>query len=415
MNTRCRLPTVVLVALIGASIAVSAKGQEGTTGASSADGKEMARSERQGSGRSFWDGIVSSILDLFDDGSSMADSNPKPDPRKTASETATEDRSQALDSTASENAERERLTNRRGKPFNRRNRGWPLRRTKVEEQKITPSHVYQATVDLVSEVRVLRDAMEVIDNPRPTNSSEHKTPIHIYAKILEVKEKTARIQRRLGMVPVSVEPIPGKALAQSDVYRGVQTVIEELRRIKRQMVVKHEIRPAPFVGGKVPSQSYENLLHASLLLDGVVGRSTTANDVFLRIMRMHDEMQLIADELEISLLVYPPAVEGAKEPMAVAQQIVRAANKVIHLQSQLGMATSSVPNYTLGFVTSADLLEATNFLLAELARIKAHLHVELSDNGRSVARNKTTTDVFAEVLLVIKNLDIMSKAADVSG
>ena len=254
--------------------------------------------------------------------------------------------------------------------------------------------------------------MDVAGDPRPTGSREHQAPIHAYAKILEVKEKTARVQRRLGMIPVSVEPIPGRALAQDDVYRGVRTVIEELRRIKRQMVVRHEIRPAPFVGGKVPAQVYENLVHASLLLDGLVGRSTTANDVFLRVMRVHDEMKLIADELEISLLVDPPAVEGAKEPMAVAQQIVRAANKVVRLQSQLGMTTSSVPNYTLGLVTSADVLEATNFLLAEFARIKAHLRVEPPESEHRVVQNKTTTDVFAQILLVIRNLDIMSKASD---
>ena len=390
MNRRSRLATIVLAALVGISIAASVKAQEGTSRTLSGAGTETVRSDRQDSGRSFWNGLVSSVRALFDEGSAAADANRNQDPVEKASRRAAEDRA----------------------PLGRSYRGRSPRPAKIDEQLVTPSHVYQATVDLVSEVRVLRNAMDVAGNPRPTGSREHQAPIHAYAKILEVKEKTARVQRRLGMIPVSVEPIPGGALAQNDVYRGVQSLIEELRRIKRQMVVKQEIQPAPFVGGKVPSQVYENLVHASLLLDGLVGRSTTANDVFLRVMRVHDEMKLIADELEISLLVDPPAVEGAKKPMAVAQQIVRAANKVVHLQSQLGMTTSSVPNYTLGLVTSADVLEATNFLLAEFARIKAHLRVEPPDNEHRVAQNKTTTDVFAQVLLVIQNLDIMSKAAD---
>lgn len=401
MNTRNRLATVVLAALVGLSIAASAKAQEGRSPASPGGGTETVRVDRQDSGRSFWNSLVSSIRDLFDDGPAAADADRDRGPREQASRRA-----------ADENAERGEQAGRHAKPIGRPYRGRSLRPAKVDERLVTPSHVYQATVDLVSEVRVLRRAMDVAGDPRPTGSREHQAPIHAYAKILEVKEKTARVQRRLGMIPVSVEPIPGRALAQDDVYRGVRTVIEELRRIKRQMVVRREIQPAPFVGGKVPAQVYENLVHASLLLDGLVGRSTTANDVFLRVMRVHDEMKLIADELEISLLVDPPAVEGAKEPMAVAQQIVRAANKVVRLQSQLGMTTSSVPNYTLGLVTSADVLEATNFLLAEFARIKAHLRVEPPDNEHRVVQNKTTTDVFAQILLVIRNLDIMSKASD---
>ena len=397
MNTRKRLATAVLAALVGLSIAASAKAQEGTARASPGEGTALARSDRQDSGRSFWNGLVSSIRELFDDISTAADADQGRDPSELASRRV-----------AGENAER----GEQAGPLGRPHRGRSLRPAKTGERLVTPSHVYQATVDLVSEVRVLRGAMDVAGHPRPTRSREHQAPIHAYAKILEVKEKTARVQRRLGMIPVPVEPIPGRALAQDDVYRGVRALIEELRRIKRQMVVKQEIEPAPFVSGKVPSQVYENLAHASLLLDGLVGRSTTANDVFLRIMRVHDEMRLIAEELEVSLLVDPPAVEGAKEPMAVAQQIVRATNKVVHLQSQLGMATSSVPSYTLGLVTSADVLEATNFLLAEFARIKAHLRVEPPDSEHRVIQNKTTTDVFAQVLLVIRNLDIMSKAAD---
>ena len=186
-------------------------------------------------GRGFWDGLVSSVRAFFDDGAA-----------------------------ATANAEH-------GQPLVRPYRGRSLRPAKVDERLVTPSHVYQATVDLVSEVRVLRAAMDVADNPRPIRSREHQAPIHAYAKILEVKEKTARVQRRLGMIPVAVEPIPGRTLAQDDLHRGVRTVIEELRRIKRQMVVKGEIRPAPFVGGMVPSQVYENLAHASLLMDGSRG------------------------------------------------------------------------------------------------------------------------------------------------
>ena len=200
-----------------------------------------------------------------------------------------------------------------------------------------------------------------------------------------------------------------------DVYGVVQAIIEELRRIKRQMIVKDDIESAPFLGGRTPSHVYENLLHASLLLDGLVGRSTTPNDVYVQVLRVHEELSLVAAELDISLDVEPPPVEQGKQPMAVAQQLLRAGYKLMDLQTRLGMDASSVPNFTLENATSSDVLDATNFLLAEIARIKAHLNIQLTVSQLHDADNMTSTDVFARLLLVIKNLEKIGKAAERAG
>jgi hypothetical protein len=91
---------------------------------------------------------------------------------------------------------------------------------------------------------------------------------------------------------------------------SVQTILEEVRRIKGQLVIETPIEPAPFAGGKTPSLVYKNLGDASFLLDGLVGRSITPNDVFGNVMHIHDDMSLIAAKLEASLELDPPAVEG---------------------------------------------------------------------------------------------------------
>ena len=70
-----------------------------------------------------------------------------------------------------------------------------------------------------------------------------------------------------------------------------------------------------------------------------------------------------------------------------------------------------MPNLTLVRVTPAEVYEATNVLLAEMVRIKAHMGINLPREETTEVRNKTPTDVFAQVLLVIRNLDILTKAA----
>ena len=295
---------------------------------------------------------------------------------------------------------------RDGKPAHGR-----LRPPGDDVKDVTLSHVYQATLDLIAELHILRTATGAADSPREFIPREDRTPIHAFAKSLEVMDKTARVQRRLGMIPVDVGQIPVKTISPRDSYRKVHSIIEELRRIKRQLVIAEEIQPAPFVGGKTPALIYKNLGDASFLLDGLVGRPTTSSDAYTQVLQVHDEMELIATELGVALESDPSAVDGRKESKEVAQQIVRATYKAINLQSRLGMDASSVPDPVLVEVTPAEVLDATNILLAELTRVKVHLNVRSPRVDSRASQNKLSEDVFAQALLIIRNLDTLTKAA----
>ena len=287
----------------------------------------------------------------------------------------------------------------------------PEREPATAEKDIALSHVYQATLDMIAEIEILRKATGVADVPRQMALRNDQAPIYAYSKSLEVMEKTARVQRRLGMIPVEIGNIPVNRITPEDLYRRVQSIIEELRRIKRQLVVKDRIQPASLAGGKTPSLVYKNLGDASYLLDGLVGRLPTPNDVHRHVLHIQGEMKPIAARLKAALDSDPPSVEGDKEPKQVAQQILRATYKAINLQSRLGMDASSVPNLALVDVTPSEALDATSLLRAEIARIKVHLNVQSPPADRPDSRHMQSADVFGQVLLIIRNLEIMTRAA----
>ena len=416
MMVQLRLSLTLLVLLLCAQM-IPATAEAQNAASSTADDRtaEAVQRDMQEEEEGLWDGILSSIVDFFVDDSPETESDQGQDVQSREG-TSVAKQQEAQSQAATENAQKSALAVRGdGAAYNRLHRRRSLRHGQLGDDDMTASHVYQATADLISEIEILRNAMNVVDNPDRIAFRQHQTPIHVYAKSLEVMQKTARIQKRLGMIPAEVGQIPVKSLALIDLYDAVKTIIEELRRIKRQLIVKDDIALAPFVGGKTPSHVYENLLHASLLLDGLVGRPATANDVYVQVLRVHDEMNLVAAELGVSLDVEPPTVEGAKQPMAVAQQLVRAAYKLVDVQTRLGMDASNIPNFTLENVTSSDVLDATNFLLAEIARIKVHLNIQLAAHGSHDPKNMTATDVFARILLVIRNLDIIGEAAERTG
>ena len=290
--------------------------------------------------------------------------------------------------------------------------GLPLGAGAQEASAVTPSHVYQATTDLISEIEILRDAMGVTLYPVEAEAQEDRAPVHVYAKTLEVLEKISAAQRRMGMTPAPIAQIPVKEIVPKDVLASVQNCITEVRRMKTQLVIDEEIVPAPLEGGKTPSLVYEHLGDASFLLDGLVGHPTNPNDVHTHMVYLHDEMELIAAKLKVALELEPPAVDGRKRMKEVAQQVLRATFKVINLQTRLGMDASGVPQMTLVRVGPAEVYEATNILLAEMVRIKAHLGIDLPRVDHAPSRNKKPRDVFAQVLLFIRNLDALTKAAD---
>ena len=214
------------------------------------------------------------------------------------------------------------------------------------------------------------------------------------------------------MAPAKIGQIPVKDIKAKDVFGSVQNCLVEIRRIKDQLVIEDDIQPAPFAGGKTPSAVYKHLGDASFLLDGLVGHPTDPNDVHTHLVFLHDEMELIAAKLKVALDLNPPVVEGRKRMKEVAQQVLRATFKVINLQTRLGMDASGVPEITLVRVSPAEVYEATNILLAEMVRVKAHLGIRLPRTEHALSRNKKPRDVFAQVLLFIKNLDALARAAD---
>ena len=282
-----------------------------------------------------------------------------------------------------------------------------------EDQNVTSSHVYRAVQDLVAEIQLLRDELGVYDYPPEAELQEDRMPVHVYAKTLEVLSKVVRIQRRFGVPSEPVGQIPYEQVDSGDVLRNIQRIIDQLRGLKEQMAIQRDIEPAPFQGGKTASLVYQSLANASFQLDGLRGRPLTPDDVFLNASYVLEEMELIAAKLGVGLDLELPQVNGRKNSTDVAQQVLRATYKVINLQNQLGMDASGVPTMTLIRVTPSEVYDGTNMLLAEMARIKQHLGINVPYEEASEPRGRRPQDTYQLVLVIIKNLDRMI-AANVS-
>ena len=278
---------------------------------------------------------------------------------------------------------------------------------------VTPSHVYQVTSDLYSEIEIVREAMGVTDYPLEAEPAEDHSAIHAYARTLELRRKISAAQKRLGMAAAPEDQIPVKDIAPKDVIASVQAALAEVRRNKEQLVIEDEIEPTPFEGGKTPCVVYQLIGDVSFMMDGLVGHPTDINDVYRNLASLHGDMELVAAKLKVALEIDPPEANKKRRKLKdIGQQMIRGTFKLINLQTRLGLDASGVPQVTLVRVTPANLYEAVNIMDAEMVRIKVHLGVLLPHEETSIPRNKKPRDLFQLALLVIRNLDHLAKAAD---
>lgn len=275
----------------------------------------------------------------------------------------------------------------------------------AQSEGITSSNVFQASEALIAEIELLRFALGATDYPPNPEPQEDRSPIHVYAKTLEVMLKVIWVEEKYGISPGQLEQIPVKAVMPEDVFGSVNAILDEVRRIKEQLDIGSTIQETPFVGGKTPSDVYYNISIASSLLDGLVGRSLSLNDVFRNTQYIKDEMELIAEKLKVILETELPAVRHRKFPKDVAQQVYLAVKKIVKLQKALRMNASIVPNLTLVRITPTEIYDATNVLLAELVRIKHYLNIEQPVEARTLPFGKYPNDVFASMRLINRNLD----------
>ncbi len=275
----------------------------------------------------------------------------------------------------------------------------------------TPGVVYGVVQDLIAETALLREGLGVHGVPPEPELQQERLPIHVYAKALEVLSKVVRIQTRFGVSAAQSGRIPFKEVGWSDVEQSVLHVLDELRKVKVRWEIEGEIESAPLEVGMTPAQVYGRLSYASSLLDGLLGRPLTPDDVFLNCARILGELELVASELGVALDLEVPEVDGIKGWKDVARHVKLATSRIIHLQTRLGMNASRMPKLTMVRVTPSEVFDYSNTLLAETARIKFRLGIDAPPEEPSDSDGKTVADAGNLVLRIVKALDAITAAA----
>ena len=221
----------------------------------------------------------------------------------------------------------------------------------------------------------------------------------------------AAVQRRFGVPTGSSREMPLTEPSAVDVLASVTDILDGIRAIKTQMIIETEVDPAVLSGFPTLAGVYKNLADSSYLLDGLIGYPLNSGDVFGNTSAIVEELNLIGTKLQVVLDTEMPAVDAPKRTIDIAQQLLRAIYKSVSLQGRLGMEASMVPTLTMVRVTPTETYDLAGLLWTEVARIKWHLGVNVPVVLDQPPARSDRADLFAQTLLIIRNLDQLTAGA----
>ena len=279
----------------------------------------------------------------------------------------------------------------------------------------TLADVHRAVEGLVADILLLRAESGADETPPEAPLLEDRAPVHVYVKTLEVWGRVAEAQRRLELPAGAVGRIPPEPVDAPGLLGAVEHVRAALAAVAAHAGVEPGAVPAAAEPGAAPTPSalYRRLAHASGLLDALAGGPLSSGDVHRQALAALGEVAAIAGALGVALDPEPLPVKGPKRPLDVAQQLLRALYKAVHLQARLHMDASRVPGLSLERASPPGNHDLLNLLRAELARIAWHLGVAGAPPERPApaAEGAGADAAFAAVQQIVRTLDRLAEAA----
>lgn len=272
-------------------------------------------------------------------------------------------------------------------------------------QAKTPSHVFQAVDTLTNNIHNIREHLKISVPARQPGVQIAKTPLHVYAKGIEVYEKVNRFRESKGW-PVATLPIlPSKKISPADVFKLVTSIISEVEDTASRLGLAHA-RKGRLPVGKTPSDVYENLWKSSYLMDGIVG---AISPVFVHrnTLRIEANLRQIAKKMNIRLDDVEVQPISGKKPIDANIEGFKVLYRLINLEKKIGLDPVRVSGFPSGNISPSDVYDTTNNIIAELARINTKLALPKVPNAALSTTKITPNNVVQQFIKIQSMIDML--------
>lgn len=271
----------------------------------------------------------------------------------------------------------------------------------LQSQASTPSHVYQQVESLVADIHAIRQQQNIHEPARDPGIQIAKTPLHVYTKGLELFEKVQRYQKANNWPTVPVPGLPTQNTTPSDVLALMVQIDTQIQVVKQRLNIT-SAKEYGLVPGKTPSDVYEHVWRASLLMDELVGAIKPAF-VYRNTERIIEGINQLASDMGKTLQRPEKVAVSGKKPIDANIEGFKVLYQLVALERKLKIKPLRVPGFPSGNITPSDVYDTTNNILAELTRINIQRNLPVIQN-KEITNHKITPNEVVANMRLIQNL-----------
>ncbi len=264
--------------------------------------------------------------------------------------------------------------------------------------EITPSHVYQSTGNIISELSAMHEAN--FSTPRQSRLKlTPRRPRHVFQKAREVYLKVQKLKEAKGDRASPLEPFPVRSVKPQDVKQLVDKSLADLKSLRRKFGTQAPQEFA-FTSGKTPTDVYMNLANAGDSIDALGIAKTVPNDVYQLVYTIIGDLKTIRDKKGITSEINQPPAATGKKPKDVYLESLSLLEKLKKLTEKKDYTIPGgvvLLNQISGRITPGIVLDALNNSLAEIGAIKQVTGVTAPTVIAPKSSGKTPSDVFMAV------------------
>jgi len=269
------------------------------------------------------------------------------------------------------------------------------------QKTVTSNQAYQQAQVMISIIKQIRSAEKTEHTPERTPVYAGKTPLHVYAKSLEVLQQVSRLGKKYSLSFTTANHIPFKRITPEDVYENIHLIVSDLTLVKQKLALKNTMNLPPTPIDKTPNDVYTKLWQASELLTGLVSQ-LSPDYVYRNTQVILAELNQIAKKLNTPLNLTPIKVKVPKHatPADVNQLAYLIMYRLAVLEEKLNMPWAVYPGKPTESDQPADVFDTSINIMVELARIQHHLNIQPADKIFNVPLGKKPPDVFGQMQII---------------
>lgn len=270
-------------------------------------------------------------------------------------------------------------------------------------QKVTPSHVYQVTEDIVLEL----NALHVANLSKPTTDPNSpaltpRQPRHVYQIARQVFYKVQQLRFINGLEQKTLPPAPTRDITPGDVIELAAAALMSLKDLRPVFDVHTPPAPAKLVDGKSPTDVFANLQRADQSLDGLGITRTAPNEVMQVALTIVNDLKQVLAARGVTEDIPLATGSNGKKPGDVYHKgtdvlmlIKKLGDEIPELKVKGGVV---MPNDRQGMIGPNHVLNRLNDVLAELMSLKVQAGVKEPTIMASPQSGKTPSNVYDAVL-----------------